>query len=232
MVAKAAMLLTMTGFLPPRALIRGVAVLLIALGIFQHAPAARAADVFAELRALRTAPSVDELRGRLLALGFSVSAINRAAAFHDPQGEVVFSADTLKRAESWDVNLDPDREPELVIQVSWQYENQNMEFNTFYLILVLDAKEQGGKVLGEYVFDLTGCDYARDKPLTLTFAAIPGKPYKEIRFNVGEATSCGTYVEIMSHREVLSWSEKLGRLEFVKGKPKKGGVDRLDFARP
>jgi hypothetical protein len=192
-------------------------------------------NLASELKLLKAAPSAAELRKRLLAVGFSSDLIEKVAALRGPSDEGLFSTHALKRAESWQANLDPDKDPEQVVQVLFQSETQAMEFKTAYLILLLDAPAQGGRagrVLGEYLFDVDGCDYASDKPMTLSFSPARGKRWKEVRFTVEQATSCGTYVEIATRRDVVAWNEKRGRMELSRGKAKTDGVDRMDLTRP
>jgi hypothetical protein len=189
----------------------------------------------ADLKLLKAAPSTAVLRQRLLAVGFSGDLLDQVATRKGPGDDRLFSLPGLKRAESWQVDLDPDKDAEQVVQVLFQSETQAMEFKTAYLILVRDAPAQDGrvgKVLGEYLFDVDGCDYASDKPMTLSFAPARGKRWKQVRFTVGRATSCGTYVEIATRRDVLAWNEKRGRLELSRGKEDTAGVDRMDLTRP
>jgi hypothetical protein len=154
--------------------------------------------------------------------------VDKAAAAKDAYGKSVFKLEQLKRAEMWEVNLDPDADKERVVQVLLKSESEMMQFTSLYLILVLDSQAQGGKVLTELVFELAGCDYIGDKPMILGFAPVPGKKYKEVRFEVKEATACGTTVEAVSRRDVLGWNEKSGRLELSRGKGKRtDSVDRL-----
>jgi|GEM_PF-6916942 uncharacterized cupredoxin-like copper-binding protein len=189
---------------------------------------ARAADLGEQIRAVKAARSEVELRQRLEQLGFSRGLVDKAAAAKDAYGKSVFKLEQLKRAEMWEVNLDPDADKERVVQVLLKSESEMMQFTSLYLILVLDSQAQGGKVLTELVFELAGCDYIGDKPMILGFAPVPGKKYKEVRFEVKEATACGTTVEAVSRRDVLGWNEKSGRLELSRGKGKRtDSVDRL-----
>jgi hypothetical protein len=188
---------------------------------------ARAADLGEQIRAVKAARSEVELRQRLEQLGFSRGLVDRAAAAKDAYGKSVFKLEQLKRAEMWEVNLDLDADKERVVQVLLKSESEMMQFTSLYLILVLDSQAQGGKVLTELVFELAGCDYIGDKPMILGFATVPGKKYKEVRFEVKEATACGTTVEAVSRRDVLGWNEKSGRLDLSRGKGKStDSVDR------
>lgn len=188
---------------------------------------ARAADLGEQIRAVKAARSEVELRQRLEQLGFSRGLVDKAAAAKDAYGKSVFKLEQLKRAEMWEVNLDPDADKERVVQVLLKSESEMMQFTSLYLILVLDSQAQGGKVLTELVFELAGCDYIGDKPMILGFAPVPGKKYKEVRFEVKEATACGTTVEAVSRRDVLGWNEKSGRLDLSRGKGKStDSVDR------
>ena len=197
-------------------------------------PRASLADdsLAAELKSLKAAPSVAELRRRLLAIGFSSSLIDKVADLKGPSDDRLLALRSLKRAESWRVSLDPDQDQERVVQVLFQSETSAMEFKTAYLILVLDAPAQGGGVLGEHLFDVDGCDYASEKPMTLSFTSVRGKRWKQVRFTVERATSCGTYVEIATRRDMLAWNEKRGQLELSRGKERKDGVDRMELASP
>jgi hypothetical protein len=189
---------------------------------------ARAADLGEQIRAVKAARSEVELRQRLEQLGFSRGLVDKAAAAKDAYGKSVFKLEQLKRAEMWEVNLNPDADKERVVQVLLKSESEMMQFTSLYLILVLNSQAQGGKVLTELVFELAGCDYIGDKPMILGFAPVPGKKYKEVRFEVKEATACGTTVEAVARRDVLGWNEKLGRLELSRGKDKRtDSVDRL-----
>ena len=179
-------------------------------------------------RAVKASRSEVELRQRLEQLGFSRGLVDKAAAVKDPYGKAVFKLEQLKRAEMWEVNLDPDADKERVVQVLLKTESEMMQFTSLYLILVLDAQAQGGKVLTELVFELAGCDYIGEQTMTLGFAPVPGKKYKEVRFEVKEATACGTTVEAVRRRDVLGWNEKSGRLELSRGKGKStDSIDRL-----
>jgi hypothetical protein len=194
-------------------------------------PSARAADLGEQIRAVKASRSEVELRQRLEQLGFSRGLVDKAAAVKDAYGKAVFKLGFLKRAEMWDVNLDPDADKERVVQVLLQSPAEMMQFTSVYLILALDAQAQGGKVLTELVFELAGCDYIGDKTMTLGFAPVPKKKYQEVRFEVKEATSCGTTVEAVSRRDVILWNEKSGRLEVGRGKGKStGSVDRMKAA--
>lgn len=187
---------------------------------------AQAQELAARLRDLKPATGA-QMAKRLEAVGFSQGLVAQAAALHGPEDEPLLTADRLERAESWQVNLDPDKSRERVVQVWFQSEAPIMAFKAVFLILVLDADDQGGLPLGEYLFDLDGCAYASEKTMTLSFAAARGKPYQEIRFVVDRATSCGTYVEITSRRDVLAFDPKTARLQLTRGKEKADGVDRL-----
>jgi len=136
---------------------------------------ARAADLGEQIRAVKAARSEVELRQRLEQLGFSRGLVDKAAAAKDAYGKSVFKLEQLKRAEMWEVNLDPDADKERVVQVLLKSESEMMQFTSLYLILVLDSQAQGGKVLTELVFELAGCDYIGDKPMILGFAPVPGR---------------------------------------------------------
>lgn len=186
-------------------------------------------DDLSRLRDLKTATGAQMGKG-LESIGFSHGLVAQAAASHGPEEQSLLTADRLKRAESWQVNLDPDKDRERVVQVWFQSEAPLMAFKAVFLILVLDADSQGGRPLGEYLFALDGCTYASDKAMTLAFAPARDKPYQEIRFAVDRATSCGTYVEITSRRDVVAFDEKTARLQMTRGKEKADGVDRLQLA--
>jgi hypothetical protein len=187
---------------------------------------ARAADLGEQIRAVKASRSEVELRQRLEQLGFSRGLLDKAAAVKNPYGKALFKWGQLKRAEMWEVNLDPDADKERVVQVLLKTESEMMQFTSLYLILVLDAQAQGGKVLTELVFELTGCDYVGEQTMTLGFAPVPKKQYKEVRFEVKEATSCGTTVEAVTRRDVIWWNEKSGRMEISRGKSK--STDSID----
>ena len=110
---------------------------------------ARAADLGEQIRAVKAARSEVELRQRLEQLGFSRGLVDKAAAAKDAYGKSVFKLEQLKRAEMWEVNLDPDADKERVVQVLLKSESEMMQFTSLYLILVLDSQAQGGKVLTE-----------------------------------------------------------------------------------
>ena len=190
--------------------------------------AARAADLGEQIRAVKASRSEVELRQRLEQLGFSRGLLDKAAAVKDPYGKAVFKPEQLTRAEMWEVNLDPDADKERVVQVLLKTESDMMQFTSLYLILVLDSQAQGGKVLTDLVFELAGCDYIGEQTMTLGFAPVLKKTYKEVRFEVKEATACGTTVEAVRRRDVLGWNEKSGRLEISRGKGKSTDtIDRL-----
>jgi len=194
-------------------------------------PSARAADLSEQIRAVNASRSEVELRQRLEQLGFSPGLVDKAAAVKDAYGKAVFQLGHLRRVEMWEVNLDPDADKERVVQVLLKSESEMMQFTSVYLILALHAEAQGGKVLTELLFELAGCDTIGDKTMTLAFVPVPKKKYKEVHFDVKEATSCGTTVEAVSRRDVLVWNEKSGRLEIKRGKDKSAGsVDRMKAA--
>ena len=204
---------------------------LVVAGACLSVSAARAADLGEQIRAVKASHSEVELRQRLEQLGFSRGLLDKAAAVKDAYGKAVFKLGQLKRAEMWEANLDPDADKERVVQVLLKSESEMMQFTSVYLILVLDAQAQGGKVLTELVFELAGCDYIGEQTMTLGFAPVPGKKYKEVRFEVTEATSCGTTVDADRRRDVLAWNEKSGCLEISRGKGRSTGtIDRLKAA--
>ncbi len=170
---------------------------------------------------LKAARTPRDLRAALLDLGVPAKVLDSLQA-----DTGIFASSKLKRAESFQANLDGDAEKETVTQILFEGAASGTadERPRLYLVLVHDGKARGAPAAFR-TFDLPYCGYADQGGMTFAFK---GGARKDIVFTQKVIESCGMQVAGRDQIDTLRFQS--GAYRYLEGpKADESSMDRTDL---